>query len=322
MSWVKPMKPIIGSLPQGEGWAHELKWDGMRLCVSVTDSKLVLHTGSGRDVTDNFPEFTAFAQHLGTDAVFDAEAVVFDHDQPSFSRLQNRIHVRQPSQALVDAHPGVLVVFDLLNLGDDDVTGLGYLQRRQLLTDLLGDGPCWRVPPHVVGNGAPLVELASERDLEGVVSKRINSTYRPGVRSHDWVKVKQRKSQEFVVGGWVAGSGGLDGQIGAVLLGVYAERNNPAAPLIFAGRCGSGLTEAYRQTLSEGFIPRPDSPFADMAKQDKSPIFVEPTMVVEVGFSQWQTGYQLRHPTFRGIRVDREPHDVVDETHRVPPNLR
>ena len=316
------MKPVSGELPTGDGWAHELKWDGMRLCVSVTGSNLVLHTGSGRDVTDHFPEFSAFAQHLGTDAVLDAEAVVFDHDQPSFTRLQNRIHVRQPSQELVDAHPAVLVVFDLLKLGTNDVTQLAYLQRRQLLTDLLADGPAWRVPPHVEGSGESLVALAAQRDLEGVVSKRVTSIYRPGTRSHDWVKVKQRRSQEFVVGGWVSGTGNLEGQIGAVLLGVYSERNNPDSPLLFAGRCGAGLTETYRRTLAEGFVARPDSPFVALAKQDKSPLFVEPTMVVEVGFSQWQHGYQLRHPTFRGIRVDREPSDVVDEMHRTPPNLR
>lgn len=316
------MKPVVGSLPSGDGWAHELKWDGMRLCVSVSGSKVVLHSGSGRDVTDNFPELAAFAQHLGTDAVLDAEAVVFDHDQPSFTRLQSRIHVRQPTQALVDSFPVVLVLFDLLELGSNDVTQLPYLQRRRLLTDLLSDGPSWRVPPHVEGSGETLVALAQERDLEGVVSKRVNSIYRPGVRSNDWVKVKQRRSQEFVVGGWVDGTGNLAGQIGSVLVGVYAERGNMESPLIFAGRCGSGLTESYRQTLSEGFIPRNDSPFADLPTQDKTPIFVEPTLVVEVGFTQWQAGYQLRHPTFRGIRVDREPHDVIDEVRRVPPNLR
>lgn len=319
MNWIKPMKPIIGDLPAGDGWAHELKWDGMRLCVIVKARRVRLYSGSGREVTTHFPELAAFGQHLGADAAFDAEVVVFDGDQPSFSRLQNRIHVSKPSQSLIDAHPVVLVVFDLLRLAGNDLTGLGYLQRRRLLMNLLGDGPGWRVPPHTEDNGRSLLELAEERNLEGIVSKRIDSPYRPGTRSSNWVKVKLNRSQEFVVGGWVGGNGRLGGQIGSVLVGVYTERNTPGSPLLFAGRCGSGLNDFYRARLWEGFVGRETSPFREPVPRDKTPHFVEPTMVVEVGFGQWEPGSQLRHPTFRGIRPDRDPLDVVDELRRNPP---
>ncbi len=315
------MKPSIGGLPSGEQWAHELKWDGMRLCVVVTNGQLRLYSGSGRDVTSSFPELADFGAHVGADGTFDAEAVVFEGDQPSFSRLQNRIHVGRPSQELVNANPVVLVVFDLLSLGDNDLTDLGYGQRRQLLQELLSDGPGWRVPPHVEGDGQPLLDLAIERGLEGLVSKQLDSPYRPGTRSQRWVKVKVVHSQEFVVGGWVGGTGKLDGQIGSVLLGVYPARTKTGADLIFAGRCGSGLTDAYRKQLWDGFVPAEASPFSGPLPRDKVPHFVKPTMVVEVGFSQWEQDFQLRHPRFRGIRVDREPTDVVDETRRISPNM-
>lgn len=313
------MKPVIGDLPKGDRWAHELKWDGMRLCVTILDGELNLTSGSGRNVTTHFPELAAFAHHLGANATFDAEAVVFDGDQPSFTQLQNRIHVSAPTQELVNAHPVVLVVFDLLQLERNDLTSLGYLQRRSLLNDLVSDGPCWRVPSHLEGNGEPLLQLATERGLEGVVSKRVDSPYKPGTRSHTWVKVKVTHSQEFVVGGWVAGSGKLAGQIGSVLVGVYNERNQPESGLVFAGRCGSGLNDSYRKHLWDGFLARRESPFSGPIPRDKTPNFVEPTMVVEVGFGQWEPGYQLRHPTFRGIRIDRDPLDVVDEMRRTPP---
>lgn len=313
------MKPIIGDLPKGEHWGHEIKWDGMRLCVTVAGGALRLYSGSGRDVTSHFPELASFGAHVGADATFDAEAVVFDQDQPSFAKLQNRIHVRRPSQELIDAAPVVLVVFDLLELGGNDLTNLGYRQRRQLLTEFLSDGPGWRVPPHTEGDGQHLLDLATDRGLEGVVSKKLDSTYKPGTRSPQWVKVKVTHSQEFVVGGWVAGTGKLAGQIGSVLVGVYPKRSSPGSALIFAGRCGSGLNDSYRKLLWDRFIPTETSPFADPVPRDKIPYFVEPTMVVEVGYSQWESGYQLRHPRFRGIRVDREPLDVVDETRRVTP---
>ena len=219
--FIAPMKATSGPLPMGDGWATELKWDGMRIQIRCREGRVTLTSGSGRDVTGSFPELAGLATELGTDTVLDAEAVVFDRGRPSFSRLQNRIHVTSPTPLLIAAHPIVAIVFDLLEVDDRSLLELPYRERRRLLVDLVEPGPSWNVPVHSEDDPTVLFTFAEARDLEGVVCKRLDSPYRAGIRSADWVKVKIRKRQEFVVGGWLPGSGGLTGTIGSLLVGTH-----------------------------------------------------------------------------------------------------
>lgn len=309
------MKAESGSLITQPGWGAEIKWDGMRLQLHVGPTQVWAYSGSGRDVTVSFPELDGLTQALGTEAILDAEAVVFDDDRPSFALLQHRIHNRQPSAVLLADKPVVFIVFDLLELDGNSLLDLPYRDRRRLLLDVLDEGPSWRTPAHSENGGAELLALAEQRDLEGIVLKRLDSPYRPGRRSADWVKVKIRKRQEFVVGGWIEGSGGLRGSIGSLVVGIYDKSRDrqPPGSLLVAGSVGSGLTDADRSTLAETLVPGP-SPFAsEVPDLSGTPHWVEPTLVVEVEYSLWSSGDHLWHPVYRGLRIDKQPADVVRE---------
>jgi bifunctional non-homologous end joining protein LigD len=307
------MKATLGPLPTGEGWGYELKWDGMRLVarcqVEPGGTSVTLRSAAGRDVTSSFPELADLPDRIGASAVLDGEVVVLDDDGgPSFGRLQSRMHVIHPSAALLAEHPVVYLVFDLLELDGRSLIDLPYTSRRQVLRQLVDDGPTCRVPAGLEGGGSELLELARQRGLEGVVAKRLDSRYVPGGRSRDWVKVKVRLRQELVVGGWLPGQGALAGHIGSLLVG-YHE----AGAFRFAGAVGSGLTDANRTMLTARLRPRPGCPFTDRPVLAKPPTWVEPEVVVEVEYGSWAADGLLRHPVYAGLRDDKDPADVIRE---------
>lgn len=307
------MKAVLGHLPSGEGWAFELKWDGVRLQAACDNraepaNRLVLRSTSGRNVTSTYPEFRDLPAALGLPAVLDGEAVVFDGDRPSFGHLQHRMHVAEPTDALLAEYPAVFMVFDLLALDGRSLLDIDYATRRRLLNDLLDDGPAWRVPPEVRGDGEGLLELARSRELEGIVAKRLTSTYQPGARTREWIKVKLRQEQEFVVGGWLPGQGALDGRIGSLLLGVQAE-----GELQFVGAVGSGLADRDRAQLVPLLVETEQCPFGEVPVLLKKPVWVEPTQVVEVTYGSWPEDGNVRHPVYLGLRTDKRPEDVVRE---------
>ncbi len=314
--FIQPMKANSADrTPRGDGWVTDLKWDGMRLQVAIDGDEIRLFSGSGRDVTSHFPELHSIVDEFDADhideVVLDGECVVFDGGRPSFQRLQHRIHASRPTAALLAEHPVFFVAFDLLSVGGNDLFAVAFEDRRRILGELLGDGPGWRVPPYSDGDPDDLLDLARDRGLEGIVCKRVTSAYRPGERSPDWLKIKIRLRQEFVVGGWLPGSGGLAGSLGSLLVGVH----DPGHPgeLAWAGAVGSGLSDRLRTSLKADLVASPTCPFAEQPVLDRPPTWVEPTTVVEVEFSLWPLGAQLWHPTFRGIRVDRDPADVHRE---------
>ncbi|MEM7273534.1 MAG: hypothetical protein AAF547_10675 [Actinomycetota bacterium] len=306
--WIPPMKGVIGLPATQAGWAAELKWDGIRAQVLTDGADTVLRSSTGRDISSQFPELAGFGRQLGTAAALDGEIVVFDGDRPVFQRVLQRLNVDRPNDTLVADNPAVFVAFDLLRLDGNTTFELPYHARRTVLIDFLSDGPFWRVPPHAEDGADRLMALAEDRGLEGIVCKKLDSTYRPGSRSHDWRKVKIRLRQEFVVGGWLAGQGALEDGIGSLVVGVW-----DGADLVMAGLAGSGLTDDERRLLAARFTERPDAPFASLPKLDRRPTWVEPTTVVEVGFGDWPADGMLRHPVYLGMRHDREPEDVVRE---------
>ena len=306
------MKATIGELPTGDDWAFELKWDGVRLQATYDlydpSSPPTLRSTSGRDVTSTYPEFAALATSLALPAVLDGEAVVFDGDRPSFGRLQHRMHVARPTSRLVEDHPAVYIVFDLLVLDGQSMLDLPYTTRRKFLADVFEDGPSWRAPPAALRDGQALLDLATARGLEGVVAKKLASRYQPGGRGTDWLKIKIRQRQEFVVGGWLGGQGNLEGMIGSLLLGVWHDD-----VLCFVGAVGSGLAERDRKHLSALLTSIEVCPFGEIPNLDRIPTWVEPVNVVEVEYGSWPATGNLRHPVYAGLRPDHDPADVVRE---------
>ncbi len=296
-------------LPTGPDWAFELKWDGMRIQARCDPAAPIeLRSLSGRVVTTSYPELAPLPAALAVPAVVDGEVVVFDGDRPSFGRLQHRMHVDRPTGQLVGDHPVVFVAFDLLELAGRSLIELPLVTRRRFLDDLWDDGPSWRLPPIVEGDGSALLALARERGLEGVMAKRLDSPYVPGGRSNQWRKIKVRLRQELVVVGWLGGQGQLAGAIGSLLLAVWDGDR-----LVFAGAAGSGLTDQDRTQLTSLLVPAETAPVDEIPRLDRPPHWTEPTVVVEIEYGAWPTDGLLRHPVYAGLRTDADPEQVRRE---------
>jgi bifunctional non-homologous end joining protein LigD len=244
--------------------------------------------------------------------VLDGELVAFDEaDRPSFQRLQGRIHLASPQEIAERARaiPVTFVIFDLLHLGGRNTRELSYEQRREELEGLRLDGPSWQTPGYHVGEGSKLFKASRRQGLEGVVAKRLGSPYLPGKRGGAWLKIKNHRSQEVVIGGWLPGKGRRSGTIGALLAGY-----NEDGELRFAGKVGTGFGEEDLRRLHERLQPlrRETSPFTGR-QPERGSIFVEPELVAEVEFGEWTNAGTMRHPAFKGLRTDKPAADVVRE---------
>ncbi len=316
---VTPMLATAGALPSDEtAFAYEVKWDGVRCLAYLSSGRVHLESRRLVDITCRYPEVEPLAEAVARPAILDGEMVAFDQaGRPSFSLLQHRMHVTDPRDVRrrMDLYPVAYMVFDLLWLDERSTMDLAYTERRELLHGLGLDHACWTVPRHHLGDGAGLLAATAAQGLEGIVAKRLDSAYEPGRRSRSWLKIRSKPRQEVVIGGWLPGSGNRAGRIGALLVGCHDE----AGRLRFAGRVGTGFTERVLDDLlaSLAGLERPDSPFADHVPYREAR-FVEPRLVAEVEFTEWTAGGTLRHPSFKGLRSDKDPADVRREQPVVP----
>jgi bifunctional non-homologous end joining protein LigD len=307
---VKPMTAYVTDhIPLDDAVrANEIKWDGYRMVGFVADGRLRLQTRNLLDATGEFPEVAGLGPVLGAHrVVVDGELVGLDAvGRPSFSALQRRRESRPPV---------VYMIFDVLHLDGRSTRSQPYHERRHLLDELgLADGPAWRVPGYHVGDGVALLESTRAQGLEGLISKRLDSPYEVGRRSHAWLKIKNWGRQEFVVAGWLPGAGGRAGRVGSLLLGYYDDED-----LRYAGRVGTGFTlreladlEARLQPLARTtspFAPEPELP-AEVRRFGR---FVEPLLVAEVMFSEWTHLGTIRQPSYKGIRSDKDAREVRRE---------
>jgi bifunctional non-homologous end joining protein LigD len=315
-----PMKATAGELPQGEGWTYEVKWDGMRALAFVKDGRLRIQSANERDVTVSWPELHGLADALPAGAVLlDGELVATDEDgRPSFGRLQQRMHISAAAEAARRAAdvPVTYVVFDVLHLDGHSLLDVPLRDRRRLLAQVVEPAPSWRTSP-VHDDGPALLAAADERGLEGVVAKLADSRYEPGARVRTWRKVKVRRHQEVVIGGWLPGEGNRSGRLGAILVGVH-DAPGDGGPLRYAGRVGTGFREAelarLGQQLAELAIDEcpfdPPPPRAEVARGAR---WVRPELVAEIAYGEWTGDHRLRHPSYLGLRFDKDAGDVTRE---------
>jgi bifunctional non-homologous end joining protein LigD len=316
---LRPMKATTSaSVPQGDEWAHEVKWDGMRVLARLHGGTVGLTSTNGLDATRRFPELEGLAAACGCDAVLDGEVVALDDNgRPDFGLLQPRMHLADAAEARRRAagRPISLALFDVLWLDGHDTTAMPWHQRRQLLEGLVDPAPTWRVPA-VHDDGDALFEIATAQRLEGIVSKQRDSLYLPGKRTTQWRKVKVRCRQEFVVGGWWPGEGNRAGGMGSLLVGVH-DPGAPGRPLRFAGKVGTGFNaralREYEELLAPLEVDAPPFDPPPPAVVARHAHWVRPELVVEVEFAEWTSEGILRHPSHLGRRVDKDPADVVRE---------
>jgi bifunctional non-homologous end joining protein LigD len=313
---VRPMLASTGTMPvKDDGWAYEMKWDGVRAVVYVDGGRARVLTRNDREVSATYPELRAMAESLGgTRVILDGEIVAFDeHGRPNFGALQARMHVAHPTPALLRDVPVSYLAFDVLYRDGELLTGEPYARRRDVLSSLGLAGPHWMVPPSFPGPGADVFAASKAQGLEGVVSKRLDSLYYPGRRSDQWLKVKHSRTQSCVIGGWKPGEGNREGRIGSLLLGVYDDDG----ALHFAGHVGTGFSQRTLKELGERLdrLVTPAPPFTDTVPREhaRHARWVLPELVCEVQFTEWTKDGRLRHPSYQGLRSDIDPKDVRRE---------
>ncbi|MBA2644937.1 MAG: DNA ligase, partial [Solirubrobacterales bacterium] len=309
-----PMLARAGGLPSDESrWAFEVKWDGVRALAYSRPGRLRFESRNFNDISARYPELRPLNRALSShEALLDGEIVAFDQDgRPSFERLQQRMHLTGESAVRRRARelPAVYVIFDLLHLDGHALVDLPYEERRERLLALGLNGPHWQTPAHHVGSGSALLEAVRAKRLEGVIAKRLGSRYEPGRRAGAWVKVKVMRRQEVVIAGWLPGAGRRRDRIGALITG-YHE----GGELRFAGKVGTGFSESELDFLAARLTPleRATSPFTGRQPQ-RGAIFAEPVLVAEVEFTEWTAEGMLRHPSYKGLRDDKEPAVVIRE---------
>jgi bifunctional non-homologous end joining protein LigD len=310
------IRPMLASLrhelPADEdryGW--ELKWDGLRAIAYVTGDQVRLVSRNDKDMAASYPELGVLADRVRTPVILDSEIVALRHGRPDFGLLQSRMHVQQPDDKLLRAAPVHIYVFDLLHQGEESLLGRPYTERRDRLAKLELDSDPVRTPPWHRGGAAEVLAESVTKGLEGVVGKPLDSAYHPDQR-RDWIKVKNVKQQEVIVGGWKPGAGRRAGMIGSLLLGIY---DGPA--LRYVGHVGTGFTKDMLTELMRELEPlaRDSSPFGTgvPAQHVRDARWVEPRLVGEVAFAEWTTEEILRQPSWRGLRIDKNPGDVHRE---------
>ena len=329
---LEPMLAKPGPLPDGEddGWAYEVKWDGIRALAYADRGKWCMQSRRLEDVTARYPELAPLAKQLADQAaVLDGEVVVLDDNgHSSFQLLQRRMGLTSAAAVETRARetPVDYVIFDLLHLDGRCVRELPYTERRGLLLGLGLDGPRWRTPRHRLGGGTQLLEAARRQGLEGIVAKRCDSPYRPGKRSGEWIKARVWQRQEFVIGGHIPGEGKRAERVGSLLVGYYDRRASElkrggSQKLIFAGGVGSGLKEDDLNLLTKELKRRrrADSPFdigAPKGPKARHAVWCEPELVCEVSWTEFTQEGTLRQPAFKGMRdpKDMDPREVVRES--------
>jgi bifunctional non-homologous end joining protein LigD len=315
---IAPMLATAGSLPRDDkGWAYEFKWDGVRAVTYVDGGRVRAMSRTDKDLTKGFPELRDLGAFLGSrPVVLDGELVAFDDaGRPSFGRLQHRLNLTSAAAVTKRAAEIAVtyLVFDVMHLDGQSLLDATYDERRERLESLGISGASYATTPSFQdASGAAVLQAAKSGGLEGLVAKRRDSVYRPGDRSPRWVKVKVIRTQEVVIGGWTEGEGERAGSLGALLLGVPDESG-----LRYAGKVGTGFDARSRQEILKALEPLAveGSPFAGplSTAEARGAHYVKPSLVGEVRFGEWTSGGHLRHPAWRGLRIDKNAAEVVRE---------
>jgi bifunctional non-homologous end joining protein LigD len=310
--WIEPqLATLTKDRFSDPAWLYERKLDGERCLAFGRGGRVHLLTRNRKSADAAYPELVeALTAQQASDFIVDGEVISFDGDQTSFARLQQRIHVGHPSAELRARVPVYYYLFDIAYASGEDVRPRPLRERKELLRRQFAFDDPLRFTEHRTPDGQAYFEQACRDGWEGLIAKRADAPYRPG-RSKDWLKFKCQSGQEFVIGGYTDPQGTRTG-FGALLLGYYDADGR----LVYAGKVGTGFGHELLHGLHDEMVRiERDQPAFKLGKLPKSGVhWVEPTLVGEVGFSEWTKDGELRHPRFQGLRRDKAATEVVRET--------
>jgi bifunctional non-homologous end joining protein LigD len=302
-----------------EGWLFELKYDGIRAMVSVAGDQIRITGRRGGDETAHYPEAQAIRAGIRAgQAIVDGELVVLDADgKPSFERMQQRINVVRDIDVrrVAAEHPVTFIAFDLLELEGRDMRNTELRIRKKTLRETIVDSPNILFAEHVERDGKSLFDVARASGIEGIMGKRADSLYHPGLRTQEWVKIKSWLTQSCVIAGYTAGRGRRSNQLGALILAVL-----DGSRLVHCGQVGTGFDDKTLRTLKDLLKPLEIATCAlDTTPKTSEPAtWVRPELVCEVRFAGWTRDSILRHPAFRTLRPDQTPEDCTRESSAPP----
>jgi DNA ligase D-like protein (predicted ligase) len=310
-AWVEPeLATLTRDRFSDPAWIYERKFDGER-CITYWDrQQLRLMTRNGQQVNSTYPELDeAFGAQRATDFIVDGEVVAFAGRTTSFAQLQQRLGQRHPGPELRRRVPVYYYLFDVMWAGGRDIRDLPLRERKRILRDLLTFIGPLRFATHRNRDGEAYFAQACQWGWEGLIAKRADAPYRAG-RGRDWLKFKCLNSQEFVIGGYTDPQGSRHG-FGALLIGYYDSKGE----LVYAGKVGTGFDEATLASLHHTLsgLERGQPAFGRGRLPKSGVHWVEPKLVGQVGFSEWTTAGELRHPRYEGLRRDKDPASVIRE---------
>jgi len=298
---------LVRSIPEGDEWLYELKYDGYRIIAFIEENTVRLITRNGHDYSSRFPTIVSALADLadGRAMILDGELVITDESgKTDFQALQSYVRKGRDGQL-------TYIVFDLLAVDGNDLRPQKLIDRKAQLEQLLEHAPSnLYYSRHIQGNGQESFNVACQTGMEGIIGKRADTPY-SGLKNGDWIKLKCDRRQEFVIGGYVLTDKRTSG-VSSLLLGVYSGNE-----LIYAGRAGTGMSEADKRILEREFklIKRAQSPFKQVppSKSNEHLIWLEPELVAEIKFAEWTEENLVRQASFKGLRVDKNPKEIQRE---------
>lgn len=307
MNSIKPMLAVSGRIFSSREWIFEPKIDGTRCIAKISKGTVELQNRRLRSITFRYPEILKALKIAAGDCIIDGEMAVFSKGIPNFSSLAVRDQQSQSIRIdyLSRVMPANYIVFDILYRGQENLMNKPLIERKSILNQELKENGLVTIIDYMQENGEAYLKAALKKGLEGVVAKKLTSSYQPGFRSRDWIKIKKGLNVDLVVGGYIPGHGHRKPFFGGLLLGVYNQ-----SELVFMGRVGSGFTLKDLEEISLMFEPSIHPPFLHPPSLLDAK-WLKPELVVEVKALEISKRGHLRAPVFSRMRMDKSPQECT-----------
>ena len=306
---VRPMLAVTGKPFSGDGWLFEPKFDGIRCIASIRQREVILWNRRLSIITQAFPEIVdALPDAVNTDCTLDGEIIIVERGKPDISAILKRMSTGSSLAAQLQARttPAQYVVFDIVELEGESLISHPLLERKQILARTIRKNDNIALTVYVKKSGEMYFEAAQRNGFEGVVAKRINSPYLPGVRSTQWVKFRKSAGFDLVIGGYTKGHGSRSATFGALLLGAFT----PDGGFVYVGRAGSGFSQQEAVTICRE-LKRTESPLFSNPPEEPDVRWTRPELVVEVKALEVTRANILRFPVFLRLRSDKSARECT-----------